>query len=117
MNHRDTIERYYRAFRERDFETLRTILTPDFIHKSKYMEWRERDSMLAAIWPAVGRSWAADLEIFGGAPTFMVRYRHEHAPGLPQTASRMAEFIRFQGERIAEIEVYEGRVGSPADLA
>lgn len=109
MEHRRIIESYYRAFRERDRERLRAILTPDFRHVSSFGEWRDRDAMLEAIWPAVGQSWAVQLEIFGQAPAFMVRYRHERLPGTPQPRASMAEFVRFEGERIAEIEVYVGR--------
>lgn len=109
MNHRQIIEQYYRAFRERDRETLRSILTPDFHHVSTFGEWRDRDAMLEAIWPAVGKTWSVNLQIFGTAPEFMVRYQHESLPGVVQSPMSMAEFIRFDGTRIAEIEVYFGR--------
>jgi hypothetical protein len=109
MNHRQTIESYYRAFRERDLEGLRSILTPDFRHVSSFGEWRDRDAMLDAIWPAVGQTWAVNLQIFGDVPEFMVRYQHESLPGLQRPAMSMAEFIRFDGDKIAEIEVYVGR--------
>ncbi len=108
MEHQRTIEAYYRAFRERDLEGLRALLTPDFRHVSAFGAWRDRDAMLDAIWPHVGRVWAAGLEIYGVAPAFMVRYHHEGAPDAPCSAARLAEFIRFDGERIAEIEVYVG---------
>lgn len=39
----------------------------------------------------------------------MVRYQHECLAGVSQPRRRIAEFIRFDGERIAEIEVYLGR--------
>ena len=109
MDHRQIIESYFRAFRERDQDTLRSILTSDFRHVSGFGEWQERDAMLEAIWPGVGQSWAVDLQVFGEAPDFMVRYRHEGLPGLPRPPMSMAEFIRFDGDKIAEIEVYIGR--------
>ncbi len=109
MKQRRVIVGYYRAFRERDREGLRSILTPDFHHVSSFGEWRDRDAMLEAIWPGVGQNWAANLEIFGEAPEFMVRYQHESLPGAPRPPTRMAEFIRFDGNKIAEIEVYIGR--------
>ena len=109
MDHRDAIERYYRAFRERDRETLRELLTPDFHHVSAFAEWRDRDAMLEAIWPEVGRAWAVNLEIFGAPPRFMVRYDYEWEAGASHRPARMAELVRFEGERIAEIEVYVGR--------
>jgi hypothetical protein len=46
----------------------------------------------------------------------MVRYQHESLPDVSQPRRRIAEFIRFDGERIAEIEVYLGReVGEAGD--
>jgi ketosteroid isomerase-like protein len=109
MNHRAIIERYFRAFRERDLEGLRAILTPDFHHVSSFGEWRDRDAMLQAIWPGVGQSWAVNLQVFGEAPEFVVRYHHESLPGSGRPPMDMAEFVRFAGDKIAEIEVYVGR--------
>jgi len=62
--------------------------------------------MLEEIWPAVGQSWAVDLEIFGEGSEFMVRYRIE---AKERPSMKMAEYIRFDGDRICEIEVYAGR--------
>lgn len=109
MDHREIIHRYFRAFRERDREGLREILTPDFHHVSSFGDWRDRDAMIEAIWPGVGSSWAAGLQIFGTHPEFMVRYHHGLAPGHPRPPNSMAEYIRFEGDRIAEIEVFIGR--------
>jgi hypothetical protein len=115
MDYQQTIERYYRAFRDRDREALRAILTPGFRHVSSYGEWADRDAMIESIWPAVGQSWATNLRIFGEGPEFMVRYEHETAPGGPYPPMSMAEYIRFEGDRIAEMEVYVGRelAGAP----
>lgn len=106
MDHRELIERYYRCFRERDLDGLRALLTPDFHHVSSFGEHFDRDEMLAAIWPSVGRSWARDLSIFGEAPEFMVRYTVESDQ---RPSMSMAEYIRFAGAQISEIEVYLGR--------
>jgi ketosteroid isomerase-like protein len=115
-DHRQIIERYFNSFRERDREALRAVLTADFHHISSFGEWRDRDAMIEAIWPGVGSCWATDLEIFGEVPCFMVRYQHESLPDVSQPRRRIAEFIRFDGERIAEIEVYLGReVGEAGD--
>lgn len=115
MDYRQIIEAYYGAFRERDRERLRSILTPDFHHVSSFGEWRNRDAMLEAIWPGVGQSWAVNLQIFGDAPEFMVRYQHEGLPGSRRPPMSMAEFIRFDGDKIAEIEVYIGRELAKSD--
>ena len=120
MRHHEVIERYYRCFRERDRAGLREILVPDFHHVSSFGEHSDRDQMLDAIWPAVGHSWARNLHIFGQASEFVVRYEVE-SPGRP--ATRMAEYVRFEGDRIAEVEVYIGRelpafsAGPPAVLS
>lgn len=109
MDYRGAIERYYRAFRERDLEGLRALLTPDFHFASGFGEYRERDAMLEAIWPAVGQTWATNLRVFGSAPEFVVLYEHQNAPGVERPPMRMAEHLRFEGERIAAIEVFTGR--------
>lgn len=113
MDHRSAIERYYRAYRERDLETLRALLTADFRLTGPFGEFRGRDAMLEQIWPEVGKAWAARLEIFGDGPAYMVRYEHETVVGAARPAMRMAEHLRFEGDRIAEIEVFIGRVAEP----
>lgn len=111
-DNRQIIASYFNPFRERGLEVLRAILTADFHHINPVGEWRDRDAMIEAIWSGVGSCWATDLEIWGEAPCFMVRYPHECLPGVTQPRRRTAEFIRFDGERIAEIEVYiDGEVG------
>src|SRR5688500_10643923 len=111
MDHETAIHDYFRCFRERDRAGLERLLAPDFRHVSPFGIWADRDRMLDAIWPQVGRSWAVDLEIFGAGPDYMVRYRHagEHEGGA------LAEHIRFEGDRIAEIQVYVGRQETSGD--
>jgi hypothetical protein len=117
MSHRATIEAYYRAFRDRDQHVLRSILTEDFLHVSSFGVWRDRDAMIEAIWPAIGGCWAGQLEIFGTHPRYMVRYQHECLSTLHHRNTRVAEFIRFYGSRIAEIEVYIGCDGAGDEVA
>ena len=93
-----------RCFRERDRAGLERLLTPGFRHVSPFGIHEDRDRMLDEIWPHVGRTWAVDLEIFGEGPDYMVRYRQAGAH-----RGALAEHIRFDGERIAEIHVYVGR--------
>ncbi len=106
MNHRELITEYYRCYRERDLEALRAILTPDFRHTSSFGEYAGRDAMLAEIWPAVGQSWARDLQIIGEGSEFVARFVVESKQRPPV---RMAEHIRFEGDRVAEVETYIGR--------
>ncbi len=113
MDYLRAIEHYYRAYRERDQEGLRSLLTPDFHFVSSFGEYHDRDLMLDAIWPAVGQSWATNLRVFGDGPEFVVLYEHENAPGVERPAMSMAEYVRFKGERIAEIEVFVGRPRPP----
>ena len=109
MDCHDAIARYYGAFRTRDLEGLRALLTPDFHFRSGFGEYHDRDAMLEAIWPAVGQTWAKNLRVFGDGPEFVVLYEHENAPGVERPPMTMAEYIRFDGDRIAEIEVFVGR--------
>jgi hypothetical protein len=108
VDHRAAIESYYRAYRERDRAALERLLTDDFRFRSSFGAFDGRDAMLDAIWPAVGRSWAVDLEIHGTAPEYVVTYRHGALAGVEHPLNRMAERIRFEGDRIAEIEVFLG---------
>lgn len=103
MTPQETIRAYYRCFKDRDRETLEDILTPDFVHISPFGRYDNRDRMLDAIWPSVGKTHAVDIEIFGHGPAFMVRYGHN-----TDEKPRLAEYVRFKGDKIAEIEVYLG---------
>jgi ketosteroid isomerase-like protein len=109
LDYHDAIKRYYQAYRDRDREALESLLVPDFRFESSFGEYRDRDSMLEDIWPGVGQAWATDLQVFGDAPEFVVLYRHETKPGIERPRMRMAEYLRFRGERIAAIEVFAGR--------
>jgi hypothetical protein len=61
----------------------------------------------------VGQAWATDLRIVGDGPEFVVLYQHENVPGMQRPPMRMAEHLRFDGERIAAIEVFVGRPLAP----
>lgn len=104
MDHEAAIQSYFRCFQERDRAGLERLLTPSLRHVSPFGIYDDRDSMLDEIWPAVGRNWAVDIRVFANEPEFMVRYRHSGERG-----GTMAEYFRFEGDRIAEIEVFVGR--------
>jgi hypothetical protein len=104
MDHHAAIRDYYRCYAERDREGLERLLAPDFHHISPFGLYDNRDRMLDEIWPHVGPTWAVDIRIFGAAPEFMVRYRH-----AGERTGALAEYIRFDGDKIAEIEVFIGR--------
>lgn len=106
MKHRDIIQTYYQSYKKSDRKTLRNLLTNDFRHISEFNQFDDPDEMIEIIWPNVGKSWAEDLEIFGEHLEFMVRYR---VVGGNRPARNMAEYIRFEGDKIAEIEVFTGR--------
>ena len=113
MDYRGAIERYYQAYRHRDRETLRSLLTSDVRFLSSFGEYGDRDAMLDEIWPAVGQTWATKIRVFGQGPDFVVLYEHENAPGVERPAMSMAEHVRFENDRIAEIEVFVGRPIAP----
>ena len=113
MDYHSAIHRYYRAFAERDRESLQRGLTPQFHFVSPFGEFHGRDAMLEAIWPSVGQAWAANLQIFGEEPEFVVLYQHETAPGAEHRPMRMAEHLRFEGGQLARIEVFVGRPLGP----
>lgn len=109
VDYRGLIIRYYHAYRERDRDTLQSLLTPDFHFVSSFGEHRNRDAMLDEIWPVVGVTWAVNLRIFGEGPDFVVLYEHENTAALERPAMSMAEYIRFECDKIAAIEVFTGR--------
>lgn len=49
MDYRKAIERYYRAYRDRDRESLSLLLKPNFRFVSSFGEYRDRDAMLDEI--------------------------------------------------------------------
>jgi hypothetical protein len=115
VTHRDLVERYYLAFRERDRESLRALLTPGFRLVSGYGEFRGRERMLDEIWPTVGKTWAVNLRIFGDGPELVALYEHAPTEAAERPPHSMAERFRFEGDRIAEIEVFIGReISAPA---
>ena len=105
MDHRSAIQAYYDAYRTRDRALLEKLLVPKMHHRSPFGEYHDRDQMLDEIWPAVGAVWAVHIEIYGDGPAYMVRYRHN-----VDASGTMAEYIRFEGDRIAEIETYVSRL-------
>lgn len=107
MDHEAAIRSYFRCFQDRDREGLERLLLPNFRHVSPFAIYADRDTMLDEIWPMVGRNWATQIQIFGNAPEYMVRYRH-----AGEASGTMAEYFRFERGRIAEIEVFVGRSGA-----
>ncbi len=106
MNHRKTIREYYNTFKNADKEALQKILIPGFTHLSEFAVYTARDDMIEDIWPTVGQTRAENLQIFGTHPEFMVRYK---VVGGERPSRNMSEYIRFEGDKIAEIEVFMGR--------
>ncbi|MEO0650631.1 MAG: hypothetical protein AAFZ65_08135 [Planctomycetota bacterium] len=99
----ETIEAYFRAFRERDRATLERILVPDLRHVSPFGTQTARDTMLDTVWPQLGPIWVLELAIYGRHPEFLAHYRHGGA-----SDAHLAERFRFNGDRIVEVEVYLG---------
>lgn len=106
MNHKKIIKHYYQAFQDADKEALRATLTVDLNHISDFKIYTNRDDMIEEIWPSVGKTRAVDLQIFGTYPEYMVRYK---VTGAEKPARNMSEYIRFNGDKITEIEVFMGR--------
>lgn len=106
MKYEQIIKQYYQSYKDADKESLRDLLTPDFKHISDFATYTDRDKMIEDIWPAVGKTRAEDLQIFGSHPEFMVCYK---VTGGERPARRMSEYIRFEGDKITEIEVFMGR--------
>ena len=102
MSRQNSIRAYFQAFRDADRGSLERLLVEDFRHISPWGVHEQRDRMLDEIWPSVGQHWAEDIAIYGEGPDYLVRYRHS-------TGTAMVEHFRFEGERIAEVEVFAGR--------
>jgi len=62
--------------------------------------------MLEQIEPEIGKGWARDIQVFGGGDEFIARFVVD---STERPSMRMAEYVRFEGDRIAEVETYLGR--------
>ncbi len=100
------VRKYFSDFLSRDRESVEEILTDDFtfhsphdpnIDKATYFEkcWANGDNYRAL---NIEKLFEKDNEVF-------VRYECETKAG---TKSRTTEFIRIEGDKIKEIEVYYG---------
>lgn len=113
MEYHQAIRDYFDCYKEQNKERLRALLVKDFRYVSVFGEWTDRDAMIEAIWPAVtGRIYATNIEIYGDSPEFLVRYVHGG-----DSSAHIAEYVRFEGEKIAEIEVYFGVGSMPGGTA
>lgn len=106
MSRLDTIQAYYRCYRERDRATLERILTPDLHHRSPWATYTDRDAMLDEIWPHVGKTWAVNIEVFSNGDDYIVTYEHHSEPGAGKHEGTMVERIHFSGDAIDRIDVY-----------
>jgi ketosteroid isomerase-like protein len=104
MTQIDIIKEYYRCFSEKDKAPLYQILSPDFKHISPFAEYNDRDKMIEEIWPYVGQAIPTNLEIFISERGYMVKFKNVGA-----FEKSMAEYIEFNGNRIAKIEVFAGK--------
>ena len=90
MSYQQIIKQYYQSYKDTDKEALKELLAPDFKHISDFATYTDRDEMIEDIWPAVGQTWAEDLQIFGSHPEFMVRYK---VVGGERPTRNMSEYI------------------------
>ena len=56
-------------------------------------------------------------KVTGDGSEFVVLYEHETMPGAERAPMRMAEYVRFEGDVIAHIEVFTGRPLPPGPPA
>ena len=103
MNKKEIVRSYYSCFEKKDRATLEKILKKDFKFTSSYANYMCRDEMLDDIWPQImiNTSKIVDLEIFENGNRFMVKYSNDRAS--------VSEFIRLDGNKIAETEVFIGK--------
>jgi ketosteroid isomerase-like protein len=96
----------YRAWEEKDRETLEQLVGEDFRFTSPYDDHIDREAFFERCWPNADRIRAIDLtEVLVAGDTAMVRYELTPAQG---ERFHNAELLRFRGGKLAEVEVFFG---------
>jgi len=103
----DLVHRYYGAYQSKDRQAIEQLLTDDFTFTSPYDDHIDRQLYFERCWPNSETSRAYTIEkLFEQGNEALVRYKAELNTGK---VFRNTELLRFNGNKIAEVDVYFGR--------
>ena len=102
----DQVRRVYDAYRTADRAAIERLLADDFTFTSPYDDHIDRATYFDRCWPAAGTFQAFDLkEVHAEGDTCFALYEGRSEQGVD---IRNAELFRFDGDRIASVEVFFG---------
>lgn len=103
----DLVRRYYGAYQSKDRQAIERLLTDDFTFTSPLDDHIDRQRYFERCWPTSETSPAFTIEkLFEQGNEALVRYKAELNSGK---VFRNTELLRFDGNKIAEVDVYFGR--------
>jgi ketosteroid isomerase-like protein len=103
----ETVRALYAAYIDGRKESASAMLTADFTFSSPQDDHIDRQAYFERCWPEPPPFTAMEIEYLGlSGDEAMVRYRAVKRDG---GAFRNVETLRFQGEKLAAVEVYFGR--------
>lgn len=106
MDHKDTIEQYFTAWTERDWEALTELLAEGFTFTTPYDDHITLEAYRKKCWDTVEEIAIFDLlDVASEGDIAFVRYRNT-INGEPVSN---AEYFTFKDGKIASVEVYFGR--------
>src|SRR6188768_3015626 len=104
----DLVRRYFDAFENGDRTAMEGLLAPDFTFTSPYDDHISRGAWFERCWPFAGSfRFQRPMKIFAEGDEAFVNYTTEAKPG--GTFSN-TELFRFEGDRLASVQVYFGFV-------
>lgn len=104
----ELVRRCYRAYETRDREVLEGLLAPGFTFTSPIDDRIDRAAYFTRCWPNHESVLRFDLEILTEiGDEVCARYTGYSKDG---STSKNTEFFRFEGDRIAEVQVFFGSV-------
>lgn len=107
MSERTEIARgMYRAFAEGDRAVIERVLAPDLRFSSPVDVGLDRAGYFARCWPGAGQRQRFDfIRLLEADDEVIVTYEMSHPGG---SRGRNTEVLRFEDDRIREVEVYFG---------
>ncbi len=102
----DLVRKYFAAFLNKDRKTMEEALTDDFTFNSPRDDHIDKQAFFERCFPNSDQFCAQRIEkIFVEGSEAFVRYRAELHDGA---RFRNTEYIRFEGDKIKEVDVYFG---------
>jgi SnoaL-like domain len=103
----ELVHRYYTAYGTKDRQAVEDLLGDGFSFSSPHDNHIDHAAYFAKCWPNSGNIRGIEIErLCQSGPEVFVRYRLETLDG---GQFRNVEVIRFEGSKIAEVDVYFGR--------